>query len=125
MENELLVRVDESCKQAHKRLDSLENKVENIYELTTSVKEIATEMKAMREDVSNIDSRVNAIEQKPAKNWENLIKTIITRNCNSSSRLFPSKTRIIKGGIDYEGYKYESNKNIYSRIFRSISNNIA
>lgn len=97
MESELIVRVDESCKQAHKRLDTLENKVENIYELTASVKEIATEMKAMREDVSNIDSRVIAIEQKPAKNWENLIKTIVTRNCNCSSGLFFSKIRIIEG----------------------------
>ena len=110
MENELLVRVDESCKQAHKRIDSLESKldkktesledkVENIYELTSSVKEIATETKAMREDVNKIDDRVKDIEEKPAKNWENLIKTIITRNCNSSSRLFPSKTRIIEGRI--------------------------
>lgn len=78
MDSEMLARVDESTKQAHKRLDTLEHKVENIYDLTSSVKEIATEMKAMREDVNKIDSRVLAIEEKPAKNWDKVISIIIT-----------------------------------------------
>ena len=78
MENERLARVEESAKQAHKRLDSQERKIENIYELTNSVKEIATEMKAMREDVNKIDVRVNAIEEKPAKKYDNIIATVIS-----------------------------------------------
>ncbi len=76
--NERLIRTEESTKQAHKRIDTLEHKIENIYELTTLVKEIATEMKAMREDVNKIDNRVNAIEEKPQKRYESIIATIIS-----------------------------------------------
>lgn len=87
----MLVRVDESTKQAHKRIDTLEHKVENIYELTSSVKEIATETKAMREDVNKIDDRVKSIEDKPAKNWDKVISLIITRYSNSCTGLFFGK----------------------------------
>ena len=37
-----------------------------------SVKEIATEMKAMREDVNKIDKRVVEIENKPAKKLDSI-----------------------------------------------------
>lgn len=92
----MLVRVDESTKQAHKRIDTLEHKVENIYELTSSVKEIATETKAMREDVNKIDDRVKSIEDKPAKNWDKVMSLIMTRNCDSNFRLFFSQSGIVE-----------------------------
>lgn len=85
MDNERLVRVEESSKQAHKRIDTLEhnientgNKIENIYELTISVKEIATEMKAMREDMAKIDNRVHAIEDKPSKRYDTIVGQVIS-----------------------------------------------
>lgn len=85
MDNERLVRVEESSKQAHRRIDTLEhnlenteNKIENIYELTISVKEIATEMKAMREDMAKIDNRVHAIEEKPAKRYDAVVGQVIS-----------------------------------------------
>ena len=84
-ETERLTRAEESAKQAHKRIDALEHKnemtdakLENIYELTTSVKEIALEMKAMREDVNKIDTRVNAIEEKPSKRYDGIVTNIIS-----------------------------------------------
>jgi len=40
-EKERIVKVEESTKQAHKRLDMMEHKFENMYDLTLSVKEIA------------------------------------------------------------------------------------
>lgn len=85
MDSERLVRVEESNKQAHKRIDTLEhkqeatdNKIENIYELTISVKEIATEMKAMREDMAKIDNRVHAIEEKPVKRYDTIVGQVIS-----------------------------------------------
>lgn len=93
---ERLVKVEENTKSAHKRIDRIENLLETNNKLVTNVEIIATEMKAMREDVNKMDSRLNAIEDKPAKNWENLIKIILTRNCNSSFGLFFSKVRIIE-----------------------------
>lgn len=88
----------ESCKSAHKRLDTLEKNIDGINNLAVAVKEIAMETKATREDVNDMNSRLKNVENKPAKNWENLSKTILTRNCNSSSGLFFGKIWNV-GGI--------------------------
>lgn len=93
---QMIIEAVQSVKSAHHRIDNLENTVQAIQNLAISVKEIAMETKANREDVNKINQRLETIEQKPAKNWENLIKTIITRNCNSSSGLFFSKIWIIE-----------------------------
>lgn len=87
----------ESCKSAHKRLDKVEKNIEEIRNLTIAVKEIAMETKATREDINDMNSRLKQVEEKPGKNWDNLIKTIITRNSNSCFGLFFSKIRIIGG----------------------------
>ena len=68
---EKLAHIEERAKSNTKRINAKENKVENIYELTISVKEIATEMKAMREDVNKMDSRLSELEEKPLKEYEN------------------------------------------------------
>lgn len=77
-EKERLVAVEERAKSNTKRLDDAERKIEDIHDLTYSIKELATETKRLREDVNKIDVRLNTLEEKPAKNWENLTKTIIT-----------------------------------------------
>lgn len=87
----------ESCKSAHKRIDKIENEIGEIKELTIAVKEIAMETKATREDVNDMNGRLKAVEEKPAKNWENLNKTIITRNSNSCSGFFIGKIWVIGG----------------------------
>lgn len=81
----------ESCKSAHKRLDTLEKNIDGINNLAVAVKEIAMETKATREDVNDMNSRLKDVENKPAKNWENLSKTILTRNYDSNSGLFFGK----------------------------------
>lgn len=67
------------------RLAKVELKVENAIneihvnkELALSVKEIATELKYMREEQNKMNDRLKKIEDKPAKNWETIIKTILT-----------------------------------------------
>lgn len=73
---ERLVENEQRSKSNSKRLDSIENKVENIYDLTLSVREIATEMKAMREDQNKMNERLKIIEEKPAKEYEEIKKQI-------------------------------------------------
>ena len=60
-ELERLVETEQRSKSNTKRLDKLELKVDDIHNLALSVQAIATEMKAMREDMTNIDKRVLAI----------------------------------------------------------------
>ena len=61
---ERLTAVEQSTKSAHHRIDGIEK-------LTESVHIIATETKAMREDVNDITSRVDEIEKRPTKRYEN------------------------------------------------------
>jgi len=75
---QMIIEATDSAKSAHKRIDTMENKVENIYDLTVSVKEIALETKAMREDVNKIETRVNAIEEKPKQRYEGIVTNIIS-----------------------------------------------
>lgn len=72
-----LTEVIARSKSNTKRLNNLDLKIENMYQLTMSVKEIALELKAMREDMNKIDDRVLAIETKPAKRWEGIVDKII------------------------------------------------
>lgn len=68
---ERLTVVEQSTKSAHHRIDGIEK-------LTESVHIIATETKAMREDVNDITSRVDEIEKRPTKRYETVIGAIIT-----------------------------------------------
>lgn len=74
---QMIIENSQSCKSAHHRIDKLEDTVQVIQELAVSVKEIAMETKANREDVNKIDLRLGAIEQKPAKNWDKIVTTSI------------------------------------------------
>ena len=73
---ERLVENEQRSKSNSKRLDSIENKVENMYDLTLSVREIATEMKAMREDQNKMNERLKIIEEKPVKDYEDTKKQV-------------------------------------------------
>lgn len=98
---ERLVEVEQRSKSNTKRIDGIEAEVADNREMTIAVKEIANEMKHMREDMNNINSRLEQIEQKPAKNWEKIQQVIITRNRNGYFRIFFRKIRNI-GGSGYE-----------------------
>lgn len=75
---QMIIENKDSCKSAHHRLDKLENDIGEIKELTIAVKEIAMETRANREDVNKIDERLEIIEQKPSKNWDKIVTTIIS-----------------------------------------------
>lgn len=84
MEEKYIVKIqqNEDCSKSNtKRLDKLEPKVEDIHELTSSVKVLATEMKNMREDQVKMDARIQILEEKPNKKmdqiWSNIVSVII------------------------------------------------
>lgn len=74
---QLIIENNQSCKSAHHRIDKLEGDIGEIKELTIAVKEIAMETKATREDVNDINGRLKSVEEKPGKNWNDLVKTVI------------------------------------------------
>lgn len=74
---EKLAHLEERAKSNTKRIDEVEQEVKENRELTVAVKEIATEMKHLREEQSNMNDRLKIIEEKPSKNWDKVITTII------------------------------------------------
>lgn len=78
---ERLVETEQRSKSNSKRIDEHDKKLDDIYSLTIAVKEIATEMKAMREDLNKIDERVITIEDKPSKRmdliWGYIVSAIV------------------------------------------------
>ena len=72
---ERLTALESSYKSLHKRVDKQEELIENI-------QNIVTEVKYIREDLNSISTKVDDMEQKPAKRWDlvitGLISTIIT-----------------------------------------------
>lgn len=91
-----IIENEQRSKSNTHRIDELENEQKNERDLIVSVKELATEVKHMREDVSKMDSRLTNIETKPAKRWEQIISLIITRYRYSYTGVFISKIRIIE-----------------------------
>ena len=80
MEKELIEKVahlEEREKSNTIRLNEVEQEIKENRELTIAVKEIATEMKHLREEQSNMNDRLKIIEEKPAKNWDKIITTLI------------------------------------------------
>lgn len=78
MDNEKLIRIEESNKNAIKRLDNLERKIEDVCEITISIKELTMEIKQMREEVNKMEKRVEVLEEKPKKRWDTIINQIIS-----------------------------------------------
>lgn len=78
-----LQETEDRSKSNSKRLDEhdkkfkeMSEKLEDIHELTYSVKTIANETKLMREDVNKLDTRVASIESEPAKDYKEIKKNI-------------------------------------------------
>lgn len=74
-----LQETEDRSKSNTKRIDEhdakfkeVEHKLEDTHELTYAIKEIATEVKLMREDVNKLDTRVGNIENEPAKTIKKL-----------------------------------------------------
>ena len=74
---ERLVSVEEARKSNTKRIDELELEMKDNRELTIAVKEIATEMKHLREEQTDMNKRLKDIEDKPAQKWDKVTMTII------------------------------------------------
>ncbi len=68
---ERLAYSEQDRKSMHRRLDCLEGLIESVHI-------IATETKAMREDMNTLNMRVAEIEKKPEKRFDGLINIILT-----------------------------------------------
>jgi len=63
------------CKR---RLDKIENAVEEFIDIATSVKLIATEQQHMSEILKKLGDKITNIESVPGKKWDNLWDKVLT-----------------------------------------------
>ena len=79
-----LAEVDARSKSNTHRLDEVEGKVDTLQRLTTAVEVMATEqrhqtetMAEIKEDVTALGTKVDAIEKKPAKRWDGMVDKVL------------------------------------------------
>lgn len=79
-----LTSLEQRCKSNGHRLEHLGKQQEAIHSLAASIQVMASEQKhqteainTVREDVSRLDGKVDALEMKPGKRWEGLVDKLI------------------------------------------------
>lgn len=79
-----LAETEARSKSNTKRLDALDGQIDAVNRLAIAVEVMATEQKHQTEtikeikaDVSSLDGKVDAIEQKPAKKWDGLMEKVL------------------------------------------------
>ena len=70
-QRERLAKLEQDSKSVHHRLDNVEGLVESVHV-------IATETKAMREDMNSLTGRIEEIEQRPQRRYDTVITALIT-----------------------------------------------
>ncbi len=81
---ERVTAVEQRCKSNGHRIDKVEQEQAVIHELAASIRVMASEQKhtsdtirEVKEDVSRLDGKVDALELKPGKRWESIVDKII------------------------------------------------
>lgn len=77
MDNEELVRMSESLKSAHKRIGTLEAKVEDLHALTVAVATVNTKVDDLNDSVDEIKTEVKKVCDLPSNRWEKLVAAVI------------------------------------------------
>ena len=79
-----LTALEQRCKSNGHRLEQVERQQEAIHSLAASLQVMAAEQKhqtqainTVREDVSRLDGKVDALEMKPGKRWEGLVQNLL------------------------------------------------
>lgn len=79
-QDELLLAVTQahdSAKSAHKRIDTLEKKVEDIHELTSAVSRVNQKVDDLAGDMGEIKAEVKKVAGRPAQWWDKLVAAAI------------------------------------------------
>jgi predicted nucleic acid-binding Zn-ribbon protein len=73
-----LTEVEERSKSNTKRLDDMKKKQDDLDELVSTVKVLATREESVENDVKEIKSDVKSLANKSGQKWDAMIKSIIT-----------------------------------------------
>lgn len=76
--SEKIVEVDARSKSNKHRMDKMEERQDNLEQLTNAFSVMQNEQEYIKKDVSEIKTDVKTLAEKPAKRWESVITTAIT-----------------------------------------------
>lgn len=68
----------ESARSAHKRIDTLEKKVEDLTGLHLAVCRIAEKVDGVAQDISEVKKEMKEVREKPGKRWEKTVTQILS-----------------------------------------------
>lgn len=91
-----IAKLEENIKSNQHRLDEHDKQIKELQDVHIALVKVNSKTENIEKDVSEMKLDIKEIKDKPSKNWDNLTKTIITRNCYSNSGLFFGKIRIIE-----------------------------
>ena len=78
VENEhRLTVVEDRSKSNTRRIEELEKRQDNLDDLVSTVKVLATREESVENDVKEIKSDVKILTNKPAKRWDGLVEKVI------------------------------------------------
>ena len=97
--NERIAKLEENVKSNQHRIDEHDEQIKELRNVHVALTKVTDKVDNVEKDVSEMKSDIKDIKEKPAKKWDNLTKTIITRNCNCNFGLFFSQNRFIEGGV--------------------------
>lgn len=71
-------RLEEENHRLSKRITTVEDKLDKYTDLALSVKSLALSMENMAKEQEKQGQRLDDLEQKPAENWNAIIRSILT-----------------------------------------------
>ena len=71
-----LTETEERCKSNQHRIEKLETSAEALNRLATNMEVMVEKQGQVAETVEKLDSKVTALESKPAKKWETMVDKI-------------------------------------------------
>lgn len=76
--SEKLIEVDQRSKSNKHRLDKMEERQDNLEQLTNAFSVMQKEQEYIKDDIGEIKTDVKSLAEKPAKRWESVVERIIT-----------------------------------------------
>lgn len=72
-----LTEVEQRAKSNTRRIETIEEKQDNLDSLVTSVAVMASKQVAIEKDVTEIKSDVKSLAEKPAKRWDGMVDKVV------------------------------------------------
>ena len=75
--DERLVRQEEHIKNITDRMNNIDTLTDSVHKMATSLEVLTNTQKSTEKKLDGLSKDVEEIKEKPAKNWENTVRTVL------------------------------------------------